>query len=88
MLLKLPIISKIASSKSCLELNFLQKSQRTHITIYLNSTARKLQRLSWFKYYTVLKWESRFTLRLNDTKITDYINFCLKCFYIGIFYSF
>ncbi len=30
------------------------------------------------KYYNVLKWESRFTFRLDAAKITDYIKKILQ----------
>ncbi len=58
MLLKLQIISKNAPNKSCLVLNFAQKSQSVGESS---------------KYYNVLKWEGRFTLRLNTAKNTHYI---------------
>ncbi len=40
MLQKLLIIWKKASSKNCLELDSLQKSQRAHMFIYTQSRAR------------------------------------------------
>ncbi len=61
MLRKIPIIWKKALSKSCLELNSLQKSRGAHISISLQSGARGLLRLIGLKYYNVAKWESRFT---------------------------
>ncbi len=71
---KLPIISKKCSNKSCWELNFVQKIQWMHMFISIRSGAWGLERLTCFKYHIVLKWESRFTLRLNAAKITD----CIK----------
>ncbi len=69
---KVRIISKNASNKSCLELNFVQKTLQVHMFISHRSGARSLQRLICLKYYSVLKWE-RFTLEFNTAKITDYI---------------
>ncbi len=54
----IPIISKNASNKSCIELNFLQKTVRKRIFIYKCGGARVLQRLAFLKYYNALKWES------------------------------
>ncbi len=51
---KIRMISKKASNKSCLELNFIQKSSRVHMSISAWSGARGLQRLIWLKYYFVL----------------------------------
>ncbi len=42
------------------------------------SEAMGLQRLSFFKYYNVLKWESRFNFGLDAAKIPDYIRKWLK----------
>ncbi len=39
---------------------------------------RVFQRLICSKYYNVLKQESRFTLRLNAAKNTDYIKKCVR----------
>ncbi len=50
---KLPkstIPSKNASIKSCLQLNFIQKSQWAHMSISLRSRATGFQRLSFSKY--------------------------------------
>ncbi len=51
-------------------------AHRVHVckSTSFTSGARVLQRLPCFKYYNVLKWNSRFTLGLDATKITDYIN--------------
>ncbi len=53
-----------------LSIKFLKKSQWTHGSISSNSRAIGLQRLICFKYYIVLKWESRFNFKLNAAKIT------------------
>ncbi len=42
------------------------------------SGARSLQRLICFKYYIVLKWESRFILGLNAAENTDDIKKLFK----------
>ncbi len=63
------IVSKNASNKNCLELNFLHKTQWNHMSLSSRSGARGLERLPWLKYYNVMKWESRFTLRLNTAQI-------------------
>ncbi len=70
---KLSLISKTCSNKSCSELNFVQKSQRVHMSISVRSGARGLERLPSFKYYNVQKLESRFTLGLIGAKNTHYI---------------
>ncbi len=41
------------------------------MSISPKSGGKGLQRLPCFNYYNVLKWESRFTLRLDAAKITD-----------------
>ncbi len=43
------------------------------MSTYPRSGVRRFQRLRCFKYYNVLKQESKFTLELNDPKNTDYI---------------
>ncbi len=43
------------------------------MSFYTKSGARRLKRLICFKYYTVLKWESRFNYKIDAAKITDYI---------------
>ncbi len=45
---KAPIISKNASNKSCIKLNFVQKSQWAHVSISSTCEARGLQRLAIF----------------------------------------
>ncbi len=71
------IISKNASHKSCSELNFLQKTQWTHISIFPRSGARGAKHLPFLKYIDVLEWKSRFTLGLNAAKSTD----CIEKFF-------
>ncbi len=64
------MISKKASNKSCLELNFVKKSLRVYIPISPRSGARGLQKSICFKSYNVQIWKIRFILWLNDaTKI-------------------
>ncbi len=72
------------SSKSCLELNFLQKSQWAHMFISHWSGVKELERLILLKYYNVQKQQIRFTLRQNTAKNTDYMEkvFKLKLFRI------
>ncbi len=48
------------------------------MSICPRSGAREIQILPRFKYYNVLKWESRFILGLNADKITNYIEKCFK----------
>ncbi len=50
-----------------------KKDKWAHMSISPGSGAMGLERLIFFKYYIVLKWESRFTFGLNTAKITDYI---------------
>ncbi len=50
MLPKIRIASKKASNKSCLELNFIQKSPRAPLSILSRSGARRLERLASSKY--------------------------------------
>ncbi len=57
MLRKIPIIWKKVSSKSCLALHSLQKSQWAHMPISASPPpplggARRLERLIWLKYYS------------------------------------
>ncbi len=49
-----------------------------HFSISARSGTRWLQRLQFCKYYVVLEWENRFTLRMDAAKNTDYINQFLK----------
>ncbi len=58
-----------ASTKSGRELNSIQKSKWAHMSISLQSGARRFQRLICFKYFIVQKWESRFSLELATTFI-------------------
>ncbi len=69
---------KNSSYKSCLELNFLQKTQWTYTFISPRSEARRLQRLPFLKNYNVLEWEKRFTLGPNSAKNTYNIKKCLQ----------
>ncbi len=62
MLSKLPTISKNALNSSCWKLNFLQKNSAGAHVCRPRSGTMGFQRLPCFKYYNVLKWESRFTL--------------------------
>ncbi len=55
MLRKIPILWKKSSSKSFLELNFLQKSHQVHMSISPQSGDRRLERLIWLKYYNLQK---------------------------------
>ncbi len=48
------------------------------MSISPSSEDRGLQRLRCFKYYIVQKWESRFTLGLENAKITYYIKKCFQ----------
>ncbi len=74
MLQKIPLIWKKDSSKSCLELNSLQKSQWAHIFIsHHRSKAKGLERLLWLKYYNVHKRQITFTFELNTVKNNDYM---------------
>ncbi len=75
---KLPTISKNASNKNCWELNFLQKTQQVHMSIFPRSRARGVGRLPYFKYYNVLKWESRFTIGVSTAKINASNKNCWK----------
>ncbi len=72
---------KYASNKKnkyCWKWNFIQKSQWTHKSTSSNGGARDLQRWICFKYFIVLKWESKCTFGLNATEITDYIKKLFK----------
>ncbi len=69
----LRIIWKKASHNSCLEFNFVQKSQRMHMSISPIRGARGLQRSVCLKSYYVQKWEIRFTLWLNAAKNMHYM---------------
>ncbi len=57
-----------------LKIKFPTKNSGALMYIFLRSGATGLQKFPCFKkYYNVPKWENRFTLGLNATKITDYI---------------
>ncbi len=71
MLPKILITSKKASNKSCLELNFIQKNQRAHISVSPQSGARGCEGLIQLKYYIVLKRQITFNLGLNTDKNTE-----------------
>ncbi len=60
-----------SSSKSYLELNSLQKSQWTHVSISPWGGARGLERLIQLKY-NVQKCQIIFTSELNAAKNTDF----------------
>ncbi len=61
-------LSKKASNKNCLELNFVGKSLQAHISISSRSGARGLQWSICLKSYNVQKWKIRFILWLNAAK--------------------
>ncbi len=72
-LLKILIILKKASNKSCLELNFIQKvRERTYLPPLPQSGAMGIERLIWLKYYIVLKQEITFNLGLNYQKYASH----------------
>ncbi len=49
-------------------IKFLAKTQWAHMSISFRSGAKGLLRLTFLKYYSVLQWQSRFTLGLNAAK--------------------
>ncbi len=59
-------------------MRIVRKSQRAHMPIFHRSGAKGLQRLICFKYFIVLKWESRCTLGVDAAEITDYIKKLLR----------
>ncbi len=59
---------KSGSNKSCFGINFLQKTQWTHISIFPRGGDGRLQRWKFFKYYNIIEWESTFTLWLEHCK--------------------
>ncbi len=75
---KIPKISKNASNGNCAELNFLQKTQWTHISISPRTGARASKDCHFLNIINVLEWESRLTLGLNAAKSTDCIKKCSK----------
>ncbi len=48
------------------------------MSISLRVGARRLQKLPSLKYYNVLKWESKFTLRLNSAQNKHYFKKMLQ----------
>ncbi len=78
MLPKIQIIWKKVSSKSCLELNSLQKSQLARMYISPQSGDKGLERLIWLKYYNEQKRQIIFTLGLNAVKNTNFIKKSFK----------
>ncbi len=64
---KISIITKNALNESCLELNFLQKSQWVHMYVSPKSGNKGLQRILFFKRSKMRK----FTFRLKAAKSTD-----------------
>ncbi len=73
---KIRTVSKNAPNKSCWALNLVHESQWAHMPISPRRGAAGPERLSFLKYYNVLKWESGLTWGLNAAKITDYIKNC------------
>ncbi len=67
---KIRITSKKASNKSCLKLNFIQKSPGAHMSISPWSGARGLERLASSNYYSEGKQKITFNLGLNAAKNT------------------
>ncbi len=67
------ITPKISAYKSCSALNSVQKIQWAHMSIFLQSRARGLERLTSLKHCNVQKWENRISLRLDDAKNTLYM---------------
>ncbi len=78
MMPKIYMILKKAFNKSCLELNFIQKSPGAHLSISHRRGGRGLQRSICLKSYNVQKWKIRFTLLLNAAKNTHDIKKKLK----------
>ncbi len=64
------LLKKNALNESFSEFNFLQKTQRTRVSISPWSGARGLQRSPFFKYFSALEWKKTFTLGLKATKNT------------------
>ncbi len=83
---KIRIPSKKASNKSCLELNFVQKSPRAHMSIPPPpSGAMELERLIWLKYsYIALKRQFTFNLGLNAGKNTYAIKTNFRCIFVSV----
>ncbi len=68
---KSSFISKNGSNKSCLKLNFLQKTPFMRISISPISGARGFKHLLFLD--DAIEWKSRFTLGWNVFESTDYI---------------
>ncbi len=73
MLPKICITCKKTSSKSCSELNFVQRSPPAHMSISPTSGARGSKDQVCLKSYNVQKREIRFTLGLDAAKNTHYM---------------
>ncbi len=54
---KIPIISKNVLNKNCLELNFLQKTQRLHMSISLRSGGRGTPNIWWCNFIRSSIWK-------------------------------
>ncbi len=76
--LKLPIISKNCSNKSCSKLNFVQESQWAYMSISPRKGGRGLERLPSLRHYNALKQNGTLTSELNAAKNTHYIKKCFK----------
>ncbi len=59
-------------NKSCLELNFVQKSPGAHMSIFLTSGAGEHQRSVHLKSYNVQKWKRPLAPLLGRTDICDH----------------
>ncbi len=62
---------KKGSYKYCSELNFVQKSPRSHLSICPWSGAIGLERLTWLKYYDLVKRQITFTFGLNAAESNE-----------------
>ncbi len=89
---KIRIIWKNDSNKSCLELNFLRKTQRMHVFIIPNSGDGGVQIWLFLKCYSALRWESRFALgwMLQKVQIICDVEYrkrpyCYKLYFGSIF---
>ncbi len=73
MLLKIRVISRNASYKSCWASNSVQKIQWAHMSTALQSGSRRLQRLICFKYYIILilKVDSVWARRCQKYKLYE-----------------
>ncbi len=77
---------KKAWNESCSELNFVQESQRAHMSVFPppQNGARGLQRLIWLKNYCLQKQQNTFNVRLNAAKNTHHMEKGLKWKLFGI----